>query len=345
MTVQISNRTLAGAFDAFDDNLKLEETERRQAIDRWGEVRECLLEDSLCVDTFLQGSFGRKTMRKPLRDVDMVVLVSDRLVAVAEQEVGEKGASSPEVVMQYFVKALRTVFPTATFQIGAKALMVQFDDVPFTVDLTPARDSKDRWVQIGNTESREWELSDTRIVGDRASARNQKCKGRFVRQVRMVREMVAQLIDREPRFGFIKGLTAESLAYMAIQSPVEHRYAMRLFLRRAREAVLGPIYTPSGEDDLTEKHEWTEEQRQAAQEAFSDLLEQVEEALELENAGALIDAQWVWRDILGQEFPAPASSEAEELHRALQGSVTRSGVVTTSLVTPIQVVPQRAWAP
>lgn len=345
MTVQTASSTIAEAFDGFDENLKLDAAEREQAIERWKEVRDSLSENSLCTSSFLQGSFGRKTMRKPLKDVDVVVFVSESLVARARQDVGTRGSNTAEVVMRYFEDALRATFPGATFEVGAKALTVGFDDVPFTVDLTPALESEERWVRIGNTETGEWERSDTRIIGDRVSTRNQACGGRFVRQVRMARELVAKLRERDPRLEFVKGLTAESLVYMAVKQEVEHADAMLAFLRTAKAAVLGPIYTPSGVDDLTQKHEWTDEHRQLARTAFGTLLDDAEEALVLDQAGDPTAAQWAWAEILGAEFPQPATSELDALRRAQAGSVTRTGITTAAVTTPVKVAPQRAWAP
>jgi tRNA nucleotidyltransferase (CCA-adding enzyme) len=69
--------TVNAAFNEFDEALNLDPNERKAAQDRHRQISDVLSEAGLAVTTFLQGSFARKTMLKPLKDVDMVVVDHD----------------------------------------------------------------------------------------------------------------------------------------------------------------------------------------------------------------------------------------------------------------------------
>lgn len=64
--------SIPAAFGIFDTELNLDPTERDKAMRRHQEITEVLTAAGVAASTFLQGSFARKTMPKPLKDVDMV---------------------------------------------------------------------------------------------------------------------------------------------------------------------------------------------------------------------------------------------------------------------------------
>ena len=59
-------RTTSQAFDLFDENLKLDPKQRSAAEKCHNEVTALLLSLDIIVYAFLQGSFRRKTMIRPL---------------------------------------------------------------------------------------------------------------------------------------------------------------------------------------------------------------------------------------------------------------------------------------
>ena len=67
------------AFKAFDKKLKLDPEVTKRARGIAAAPEQCLRDAGLLQSRLLQGSFGRKTMRPPLKDVDMVVVLPDRL--------------------------------------------------------------------------------------------------------------------------------------------------------------------------------------------------------------------------------------------------------------------------
>lgn len=147
------------AFQKFDGALKLDPQQRKQAQKRHNEIRELLEGTGYVSDSFLQGSFARKTMHKPLKDVDIVILLK------AEVWPGIEGPNGPARAMQFFRDQIAQEWPTALFDGGeggpsGKALRVTFDDVDFAVDLVPAlAEPNSEVVRIGDRKERLWEPS------------------------------------------------------------------------------------------------------------------------------------------------------------------------------------------
>jgi hypothetical protein len=67
------------AFAEFDEELKLDPAERKAAQRLHNEMTQLLIRAGVIVSAFLQGSFARKTMLAPLRDIDKIVIMAGRL--------------------------------------------------------------------------------------------------------------------------------------------------------------------------------------------------------------------------------------------------------------------------
>lgn len=328
--------TVNSAFSAFDAALNLDPSERRRAQDRHRDIRDVLEETGLVTGSFLQGSFARKTMLKPLKDVDIVILLD------AEAWPDLMGPDGPGMAMDMFREYVEQRWPTAQFDQGdppaGKALRVSFDDVDFTVDLVPGIEDTGRYVLIGDRHERRWIRSNTRIQLDLVSTRNVATDGRFVHQVRMLKSFKAS----QPELEFVTGIVVESLAYTVVQHKLDHPDAVALVLQEGARLLNGPVLEPAGEDDVTEK--WSTDEREAAIRVFSAKARQAQEAQLLAAAGDHASAIDVWHDVLGDEFPsAPRRSEREVLHALASGSLTSTQRPSRTTVGAVQSRPGRAW--
>src|SRR5664279_4541329 len=100
------------AFGAFDVSLNLSPTERTKAQTRHNEIRDELVKAGLLKGTFLQGSLARKTMLRPLKDVDIVCLFAE----VHREVLTAPGGPALAMAMMQEVVAKR--WPSATFDEG-----------------------------------------------------------------------------------------------------------------------------------------------------------------------------------------------------------------------------------
>ncbi|MFG3370383.1 hypothetical protein ACGF0K_36210 [Streptomyces sp. NPDC048156] len=331
------NGSTKGAFNAFDEELNLDASERQHAVGRHNEITKHLVEtEGLATSTFLQGSFARKTMPKPLKDVDMVIRMHPRL----EDDLRRPGGSAH--AMHLMRQAVSGRYPDALFDVDdapAHALQVTFPDLDFTFDLVPAIDSDaDEIVYIADRDNDTWEWSNTRTLNRIISARNQATGGRFVHQVRMLKSYKKghHLLDG------LCGLLWESFAYTAVDRALEHSQALAVTLEHAAHAVTRPVHDPTGADDLTA--DWTPAQRTDYATALSSAARQAAEARRLEEDGQHSAAIEIWHELIGAPFPQPQAQSATEALRALAaGSITSTGRAVTSQRGRQPARPGRSW--
>ena len=330
-------RTVDGSFAKLDENLNLHPIVRLRAQNLHNAIRDELTKAGLIAGSFLQGSFARKTMLKPLKDVDVVCLLTDNLW---EQLCGPDG---PGRAMESFKAPISKRWPDVQFDVGdepaGKALRLTFPGVDFTIDLVPAFDQDGDYVLIGDRFEGTWTPSNTRIQLKKVSDRNQATGGRFVHQVREMKELTGHHGELE----FVSGIVVESLAYAVIGRKELDKDAVAAVLEYAKDAVKGPVIEPAGDDDVTAK--WTTEERETAVRVYTRAAHKAAEALGLERAGDMEAAIDVWHSLFGDAYPlAPHRSVQNALTALAAGSVTSTGRPSTTRAAKQVAAPGRSWS-
>lgn len=327
------------AFRKFHENLLLDRGETENARKRHREVTAALEASGLFASTFLQGSFARKTMLAPLKDVDMVAVLWP---AASGQE------RRPVDVMADARRAIAAAFPSARFDVEdkpAKALQVVFPDVTFHVDVVVAYPVDDDWVLIGNREEGVWQRSASRRLLRVVRERNQACDGRFVHQVRMLKAIkdASRVFSVVADGKAVSGLLMETLAYAAVTQPMPHPVAILRTLEIAPTLVTGILFDPASESDLTK--DWSPSERVAVRDEFVRLGHIARAATVAADAGDADEALRCWAEICGDCFPkAPQMTERDAQSALWVGGVTPSGRITTQpRADAVSAPPVRAW--
>jgi Second Messenger Oligonucleotide or Dinucleotide Synthetase domain len=336
---QMAARTTGAAFDEFDAALNLDQRERELAQRRHREVTEVLMAAGVASSTFLQGSFARKTMLKPLKDVDMIVLLAE----VYRKAWFIDGQGAPAAAMAVIRQAVAARWPSARFDEDkqpAHALQVTFVDCPFTFDLVPAFEDRNtvEGVFIADRDLDRWEWSNTRTLRRVVIERNLLTGGAFVHQVRMGKSFKSN----EPTLGKLCGLVIESLWYQAIMKKMPHSTAMVTALDHAAVAVMGDVHDPTEVDNLAE--DWTQSERFQYSQTFRIAAKRGREALRLAADGDHQAAIEIWKTVFGEPFPdASAQSAAQALSALTGGSITSAGRAVTSARGAQTNRPARSW--
>jgi len=316
------------AFEQFDNELKLNPSERVRAEKCHLEITALLTAKGLIVLAFLQGSFARKTMISPLRDIDKVVILSETLTGL-----------SPDEVMNCLESALRVAYPNATFERTRHSLKIDFGNDSFCFDVVPAYETTtdDDDVLIANRDSQGWDRSNTRELMRVVRARNQEFDGRFIHVVRMIKHLVAHQMDE-----VIPGLHVESIAYAAMKSSLPYAQACLVVLEAGAELLAGSYTDPTGVDRLSDRLK--PDARASAQAAFAAAAAKASEARALAEDGDEQNALRVWHDVFGDPFPEPKGQTlGAALSAATGGSVTRTGHVSPSAAARQSAPPTRSW--
>lgn len=330
-------KSVADAFSRFDQNISIDLAERQAAESRHREVEEIIMAAGLGDSTFMQGSFARKTMRKPLKDVDVVILLPQRMAKQWKTPAGAVG------VHELFRKPLLDHYGSRvgfdeTAQAG-KALQLSFTDVEFTIDLVAAfAVPNSEWIEIADRHEGRWVLSNTQALLRVVRERNLHTNGQFIHHVRMVKEMKAHHAELDK----VCGLVIESLTFAAVTGVMPHSRAVAATVSHAAAAVLGAVLDPTGVDDLSAK--WTQKERRTYAQVFAAAATRAEEALRLERNGQITPAIEVWSDVLGADFPLAAPQSSSDAIAALvSGSVTSTGRAIASASGAVRTRPTRAW--
>lgn len=329
--------TVDSAFSQFDSNLNLDPDIRTQAQKLHNDIRDVLAAAGVIASSFLQGSFARKTMPNPLKDVDIVCIIPSALWDAL------KGPDGPGLAMETFKAPIRAWNPSVEFDSGdepsGKALRLSFPEHYFTIDLVPALEYRDGYVLVGDRHEGTWTPSNARIQVKKVSDRNQQTHGRFVHQVREVKAIVNNQAELE----FVTGIVVESLVFGAATNYVLDKDAVAASLKYAVRAVQGPVLEPGGDDDVTIK--WSPFERATAARVFADLAARADEAQRLESDGDGAAAIHAWHEMAGESFPTPpARSVADTMEAWGAGSISTKGYATTSREGRQQAPPGRAWS-
>jgi hypothetical protein len=320
------------AFDSFDDELKLDPAKRIQAEAFHRDLTCRLKADQIISSAFLQGSFARKTMLKPLRDIDKVVILDPRYSRFLTDVAGSTLAA------ELVETALQGYYPDATFSSTRHSIQMDLGADTFSFDVVPAFEVDDGTtdVVIIDLKSGSWERSNTRTLIKVVAERNKACDGAFIHQVRFVKHWARCVFgDRLP------GLHVEAIAFACVDQPLGHAEAIaRIFACGAQLLSPRSSYTdPTGVDELSTNI--TDVDREIARQAFVSASARATQALALDEAGNHDAAVSTWFSIFGEPFSNGKPVGGDYLRRLGAGAAVSTGIATSVPRT----TPTRAWAP
>src|SRR5258708_39825597 len=112
--------TTTQAFEKFRHRLELSTTEQTDAARRQEDLRESIRADFDLTTDFLSGSYRRHTKTKPLKDVDVVLVLGEK-----EKWRRDK---PPLETLQAFEKCLaKTYTEPGQVEIGRRSVSVEFE--------------------------------------------------------------------------------------------------------------------------------------------------------------------------------------------------------------------------
>jgi len=291
--------TVSDAFGRFRSRLEITPTEERNASARQQAIRR-LLDASFAIDRdFLTGSYIRETKTKPLHDVDIMCVLSDRSPL----------KDHPRQLLDTVASALSPVYGKDRVTPDRHAVRVDFgltvvDDVSgddvMSFEVVPAFAAAGHYL-IPDDALGEWIATNPDDHKQRATDANTACGGHWKPLVKMAKKWNDHSGQPVAPSFLIEVMALDLvIADWSGSYPLE----LRQFFASSADRIGDEWHDPAGvgpdiNDSLLRDSAALEAARRALQEAER----QCTEALRLDRAGRTTDALTAWQKLLGPLFP------------------------------------------
>lgn len=286
------------AFRKFRRKLETTDTEDKSASTRQQRIRN-QLDDALDIDRhFLTGAYRRHTKTKPLRDVDIMVVLTD--TSYLDRH--------PRNVLDVVRGALVPHYGEHRVAFDRLAVRVDFgvtvvDDVSAEVvsfDVVPAFAHQGHYL-IPDDVLGEWIHTNPQIHADLATAANQSFAETWKPLVKMIKKW-NDVHDRPIQPSFL--IEVMALKLITGEWSGDHRRELRQFFASAAESIDAGWPDPAGlGPDISDLLDTDPMKMHAACTALRAAEAASTAAINLERSGRTGDALAAWRALFGPLFP------------------------------------------
>jgi hypothetical protein len=290
------------AFDTFRGRLQTTATENQTASRRQRKIREQLDASDLDIDTdFLTGSYRRETKTKPLRDVDIMVVLADRSFL----------GQHPTAVLNAIRDVLAPHYGEHRVTLDRRAVRIDFglvtvDDVTdgdvMSFDVVPAVTDGDNYL-IPDDVLGTWIATNPKRHEDLATTANKGYDQRWKPLVKMIKKWNFDAGDP-----IIPSFLLEVLALDLISGgwAGPYPYELRMFFASAADRLADRWPDPAhAGPDISDILDADPAAMGKARQALRDAERACTRALALERSGNNTAAIREWRNLFGPLFPAP----------------------------------------
>ena len=303
--------TVKQAFHDFLSNLVLTDAQETEASDQHVRLRKDLsrvVQLDPAHQTFLSGSYARKTAIRPLDDIDMFCVLLPTTT--------QRQSWTPIEALAYIEKALKDTNPGKTPKIQNRSVNIAFTGTGIAYDVVPAFASTSGFY-IPDKGRREWIRSNPKIHQDKATAANAGTDGDLKRLTRAVKQWNRGLPEDQQLRSFLLEVAAWDVL---TSKPADTLVGLGDLLvglgdRLARGPVPEPARLgPNLDDDLSGAA------RTNAIARLRDAGRQVREAAKRAADGETEAAHYTLRALFGQNYPEPGKPPAKPQGGAPGGS-------------------------
>jgi len=297
------------AFGVYLENISLPDSQIASAQRSNNTLRDYLVNDSyfggFTTDTFLNGSYARRTVIRPIRDVDIIVVVDTDWMK-----------ADPSRAMESLRRKLSQHYDEFRTRRKRRAVRVSLSDIDLDVVLAVAPDGPDQPLLIPDREQRSWiktwprrQMTLVGVLGARAG-------GNYTRLVRIFKAWARARVAAADR---PRSFVLECAAYhMLVADPTafggEIDRAFETLLERLYKwdfgrgkTLLGwgdPVVEDPALPNVNVARDWTSECADSLRARIGHALERLDRVHRSRYDDTEIRH---WGDILGAPFPAPST--------------------------------------
>jgi len=281
------------AFNGLKKNLEITATEADTASSRHQRIRDHVRLHWNLVDDFLTGSYRRHTKTKPLKDVDIFVVIS------ANGDQGHLRDEPPRVVLDRLLEVIQIKWKSAF--VDGMAVVIPFgpQDAITSMEVVPAFERAGGGWYIPDPDRGRWLATNPKVHSELSTLKNKECDEKFVPFVKMVKTANRELGGRiEPSF------LAEVMAHSIIRAPfINYSDELVNFFVNAAERIDQKFDDPAGLGG--DVNTMTATQRALAKSALLEARAIAERAVDLADDGQERAAVAEWQKLFGRRMPNP----------------------------------------
>lgn len=281
------------AFLNLKGKLEITATELALAVRGHSEIRDHVRGSWDLQTDFLTGSYRRQTKTKPLKDVDIFVVI-DRDGAQAKFR-----DSGPKTILDKLAIVLGSKYEDVIVDRMGCTVNFESGDETISFDVVPAFERATDEFEIPDARSGNWITTNPKHHHEMSTEKNSICDGKYVPFVKMVKA-----INRELGDPVMPSFLVEVMALDFVTAPFgRYQDEVRWFLASAAEGVNADWSDPAGLGSDVNSMSLSE--RNKARDVLGGALEIAEQAIRLEDDGQERAAVEEWRRLFAWRMPRP----------------------------------------
>jgi len=281
------------AFLNLKGKLEIGTTERALAIRRHNEIRDHVNDSWDLATHFLTGSYRRDTKTKPLKDVDIFLVIDPNGAQAQLRQAG------PRAILDKLSAVLGSKYDSVVIDRMACTVNFGSGEEIVSFDVVPAFERAPDEFEIPDTITGSWIVTNPKCHHEMSTEKNKKCEEKYVPFVKMVKG-----INRELGEPVKPSFLIEVMALDLVTEPFgRYQDEVRWFLASAAEGVNVGWPDPAGLGPDVNTMNLSE--RSKAAESLGDALKIAERAIRLEDDGQERAAVEEWRRLFSWRMPRP----------------------------------------
>jgi SMODS domain-containing protein len=289
---------LAATFQAYLSSLELTDRERADASAQQVALRDRLrLRLAGVVDSRLVGSYRRGTAIRPLKDIDVFVVLDARQ---HRRDVPE----GPLRLLQTIERALRASYPDHQPRTQGRSVNIGFSGTAIAYDIVAA--FAPTWTGAADTEPPYYEIPDRRVstwIRTNPAKHREACIAANERAGGMLNGLIKAVKHWNRANGKpLSGFHIEVMSYSAFRSkPGDPRAGLRDLLQHLANTVQSACSDPAGLGPAIDA-DLTSQERTHARNLLQRAAQVAQGAVDAERKGDGDAAITLWRSLLGDVF-------------------------------------------
>jgi hypothetical protein len=294
--MSVMAKTIPESFKIFKSNLELTNLQIETLSTRQQSVRTAVANGLDVLDTFLSGSYSRKTLIAPLKqvDIDIIIVLGSKYYNNYNGQNGNQAG-----LLDLLKRVLKKTFPnTPDISRNGQAVTIQFSD--FVVDVVPAFNKEGGGYVIPNAITQTWLSTDPKKHVQIWSTENQNHNGDLVPLIKMLKAW------NRTTSSFLRSFHLETMVLQILNNVTISDFptGARYFFDKGKDYITKKNPDPAGYGDDVGGYLNTEEKIKTSVSKFETAFNRAIKAEDLTTRGYIADAIGVWRMVFGDNFPA-----------------------------------------